>query len=97
MATAVCTDSHDAGQRKVEAAFDCVHVLDGALWPNTGSALPNKWAVRETTSQIMGFQTSNDVATPDQLSLAALWNGTLQHGLPRSVRARSGSRQGSLG
>ena len=42
-----------------------------------GPPCPNKWAVREGyEGQVMGFQTSNDVANPDQLS-SALWNGTL--------------------
>ena len=41
------------------------------------SGCPNKWAVREGyEGQIIGFQTSNEVTTPDQLS-SALWNGTL--------------------
>ena len=58
---------------KRQTAFaTAVHVLDGALsGPNYGGLppCPQKRAVREGyEGQLMGFQTSNDVATPDELS-----------------------------
>ena len=65
-----------------------------------GGTCPNKWAVREGyEGQVMGFQTSNDVATLDQLS-SALWNGTLNSNmvfLEAYEHALWLARQGALG
>jgi hypothetical protein len=52
-------------------------ILSNANYGAATSGCPNKWAVREGyEGQILGFQTTNEVGTPDELS-SALWNGTL--------------------
>jgi hypothetical protein len=81
MATAPCAQEQPTTRvnGKDEASLRLPFTYSTVLSPAKYGAppCPNKWPVREGyEGQIMGFQTSNDVATPDQLS-SALWNGTL--------------------